>query len=204
METRGKFIVFEGTDGCGKTTQMKLLSEALQKRGIPVSLTREPTYSPIGMLLRKCLSREIETDERAIAALFAADRLDHIAWIEGELQKGSNVLCDRYYFSSLAYNGGIVSYDWVLELNRPAMETLAPDLVIYLDVAPEEGMRRVGSRDSTERYERLELQRRIRDTFLYTFARLEDQPVAFIPSDVSVGETHQRVLSEVLKLLGEN
>ena len=78
MATKGKFIVFEGTDGSGKSTQMKMLGKYLKTKGIPVYGTHEPTESPFGALLRSCLTGRVEADERAIAALFAADRIDHI------------------------------------------------------------------------------------------------------------------------------
>ena len=113
MADKGKFIVFEGTDGSGKSTQMKLLAKYLKGKGIECLLTHEPTDSPFGGVLRACLTGRIETDERAIAALFAADRLDHITnpgiGIQQHLDAGITVLCDRYYFSTHAYNGALVS-----------------------------------------------------------------------------------------------
>ena len=78
MATKGKFIVFEGIDGSGKSSQMRLLAQYLGDRGVRVHLTCEPTQSPIGSLLRDCLTGKLDTDERTIAALFAADRLHHI------------------------------------------------------------------------------------------------------------------------------
>ena len=116
MANRGKFIVFEGTDGSGKSTQMKMAGKFLQGRGISCILTHEPTDSPFGALLRSCLTGRIDTDERAIAALFAADRLDHISnrvnGIVKHLEEGTTVLCDRFYLSSFAYNGGVVPLEW--------------------------------------------------------------------------------------------
>ena len=88
-------------------------------------------------MLRACLTGRIETDERAIAALFAADRLDHITnpvnGIQKHLDAGITVLCDRYYFSSLAYNGGLVSAEWVAQLNAQAMQLLRADLTVFID-----------------------------------------------------------------------
>ena len=78
MDTKGKFIVFEGTDGSGKSTQMKMLFKYLAGRGVSCFCTREPTDSPFGALLRSCLTGRVEADEHTIAAMFAADRLDHI------------------------------------------------------------------------------------------------------------------------------
>lgn len=197
MVNKGKFIVFEGTDGSGKSTQMKLLAQYLTEKGIACRCTREPTDSPFGTLLRSCMHKETETNEQTIAALFAADRLDHIqnaaCGMEKDIADGVSVLCDRYYFSSLAYNGGFVSYEWVFELNRPAMERLAPDVVIFLDVDPEEGMRRVSRRGERDRYEQLEMQRRIRARYLETFARFPSQRVEIVSSREDKNETQAQV-----------
>ena len=198
MNTKGKFIVFEGTDGSGKTTQMKLLAEYLTARGIPVSMTHEPTTSPFGSLLRDCMSGRIDTDERTIAALFAADRLDHIQrpadGMLARLNEGETVLCDRYYFSSFAYNGGFAPLEWVIELNRPAMEILRPDLVVYLDLPAEDGMARVGRRTERERYENLERQRLIRAKYFEVFERFKNEEnIAVVASEQDRMQTQAQV-----------
>ena len=198
MATRGKFIVFEGTDGSGKSTQMRLLGEYLTEKGIPVYSTHEPTESPFGALLHDCMAKRIETSEHAIAALFAADRLDHIENpVSGMLKKlgeGYTVLCDRYYFSSLAYNGGFVSLEWVEELNRPAMELLRPDLVIFLDVTTEESMKRIGRRGETERYETLEKQMKIRNKFFEVFEKYRGiENIAVIKSEEDKARTQANI-----------
>lgn len=176
MNAKGKFIVFEGTDGSGKSTQMKLLGKYLASKGVNVFLTCEPTDSPFGAQLRSCLTGRIETNEHTIAALFAADRLDHIFnavnGIKQKLDDGVTVLCDRYYFSSLAYNGGFVPYEWVLSLNTPAMQALKADLTIFIDLPPEEGMRRISKRGAAERYETLDKQKKIRDRYFALFDKL--------------------------------
>lgn len=197
MANRGKFIVFEGTDGSGKSTQMKLLGKYLAAK-VPVYSTHEPTDSPFGALLHACMNGRIETGEHAIAALFAADRLDHIQnpvnGILAKLEAGYTVLCDRYYFSSFAYNGGFVSPEWVEELNRPAMELLRPDLVIFLDLTPEEGMKRVARRGETERYETLEKQKKIRNRFFEVFEKYKGvENVAVIKSEEEKERTQQSI-----------
>ena len=163
MKNRGKFIVFEGTDGSGKSTQMKMLASYLNEMGARCYLTHEPTDSPVGSLLRSCLTGRIDADEHTIAALFAADRLDHIHnpvnGILKKLNEGVNVLCDRYYLSSFAYNGGFVPLEWVIELNRPAREALKPDLTVFLYLDAEDSMERVMGRGETERYETVERQK---------------------------------------------
>lgn len=187
MEEKGKFIVFEGTDGSGKSTQMKLLGKYLEEKGEECYLTHEPTDSPFGALLRKCMSGETDADEHAIAALFAADRLDHILnpvnGIKAKLDAGITVLCDRYYFSSFAYNGGFVPLDWVVALNTPAMEMLRPDLVVYIDVPIEESMKRILRRGEQERYETQEKQQKIRAKFFEVFERFKEENVKIVKSE---------------------
>ncbi len=207
MATKGKFIVFEGTDGSGKSTQMRLLAEYLTQRGVPVTTTHEPTESPFGALLHDCMARRIETSEHAIAALFAADRLDHIENPEygmlKQLEAGTTILCDRYYFSSLAYNGGFVPLEWVEELNRPAMQLLRPDLVIFLDVTTEESMRRVGRRVEKERYETFEKQRKIRDQYFEVFERYKGvENIAVIKSEEEKGRTQENIRRAADALFG--
>ena len=207
MADKGKFIVFEGTDGSGKTTQIKLLAKYLKGKGIECLLTHEPTDSPFGGVLRACLTGRIETDERAIAALFAADRLDHITnpvnGIQKHLDAGITVLCDRYYFSSLAYNGGLVSAEWVAQLNAPAMQLLRADLTVFIDLSPEESMKRVSRRGETERYESLGTLRRVRDAYFDAFARFgKGENIAVIASEEERDRTQANIRREVAKLFG--
>ncbi len=207
MDTKGKFIVFEGTDGSGKSTQMKMLCKYLAGRGVSCFCTREPTDSPFGALLRSCLTGRVEADEHTIAAMFAADRLDHINngvnGIKKKLSEGETVLCDRYYYSSLAYNGGFVSLDWVAELNRPAMEALRPDLVIYIDLPPEDGMKRVARRGETDRYETIEKQKKIHDNYMEVFSRFgKGENVVTVKSENDKGFTQEHIRKAVDKLFG--
>ena len=207
METKGKFIVFEGTDGSGKSTQMKMLGKYLKAKGVPCYPTHEPTDSPFGALLRSCLTGRVEADERAIAALFAADRIDHITnTVNGILKKldeGTTVLCDRYYFSSFAYNGGFVPIEWVVELNKPAMGLLRPDLTIFLDLSVEESMRRVARRGEAERYETEEKQRRIRERYFDIFRAFGGKEnIAIIKSEEDKERTQANVRAAAEKLFG--
>lgn len=203
MEEKGKFIVFEGMDGSGKSTQMKMLSKYLEEKGVACYLTCEPTESPVGGVLRSCLTGRIEADEPTIALLFAADRVDHINnpvnGIRSKLDAGITVLCDRYYYSSFAYNGGFVPLDWVKELNRPAME-LRPDLVIYLDLSSEESMKRVLRRGETQRYETQEKQQKIRAKFFEVFEQLQDENIQIIKSEEDKFLTQRHIREQVEKL----
>ena len=205
---KGLFITFEGADGCGKSTQMKLLGKYLSAKGIPVYSTHEPTDSPFGALLHDCMGRRIETSEHAIALLFAADRLDHIQnpayGMKKKLEEGVTVLCDRYYFSSFAYNGGFVPLEWVEELNRPAMEELRPDLVLFLDISPEESMKRVRRRGATERYETLERQQKTRQKFFEVFERYKGiENILIVESEENKERTQAHIRRAVDALFGE-
>ena len=206
MKNRGKFIVFEGTDGSGKSTQMKMLASYLTEMGARCYLTHEPTESPVGSLLRSCLTGRIDADEHTIAALFAADRLDHIHnpvnGILKKLNEGVNVLCDRYYLSSFAYNGGFVPLEWVIELNRPAREALKPDLTVFLYLDAEDSMERVMGRGETERYETVERQKKIRKNYLDLIARFPDENVATVVSEADKRDTQEKIRKAVNGLFG--
>ena len=152
------FIALEGIDGCGKSTQVKLLAENLKNAGYKVYTTFEPTDSPIGSLIRNIFNHRIEADHKTIAGLFVADRLDHLLnktnGILKKIEEGYTVITDRYYFSSYAYHGTHMPLDWVIEANSLAAELLRPDLNIYIDISPEISMKRLGKgRNSMELYE---------------------------------------------------
>ena len=205
---RGKFIVFEGLDGSGKTTQMRMLVEYLESKGEACFSTREPTDSAFGTQLRSCMKGNIDTNEYTIAALFAADRLDHILdsvnGIKKKLDEGVNVFCDRYYFSSYAYNGEFVPFEWVVELNRPAREMMKPDLTVFIDLSSEESMKRVGRRSEAERYETMEKQQKIRERFFTAFKRFPEEKVAIVTSEEEKEKTQAAIRKAVLPLFGLN
>ncbi|MBP6333959.1 MAG: dTMP kinase [Bacteroidia bacterium] len=172
------FIAFEGIDGSGKSTQVKLLSEALEKAGHKVYTTFEPTDSPIGKLIRDVFSHKLEADHRVIAGLFVADRLDHLLnksnGILKKLEEGYTVITDRYYFSSYAYHGTHMSMDWVIEANSLSADLLRPDLNIYIDLPPDISMQRLStSRISIELYETIENLRNVRDKYFEAFDKLK-------------------------------
>ncbi|HEY2027691.1 MAG TPA: dTMP kinase [Myxococcales bacterium] len=158
----GRFIVFEGLDGAGTTTQAKLLADRLTKQGRAVYLAHQPSEGPAGLLIRQILAGRTATpqadgklgvvDERVMALLFAADRLDHLgAQIEPRLARGEDVILDRYTLSSLAYQGASVSHDFIAQANRFARK---PDLTLFLYVPAAIALDRVRSRGAKlERYE---------------------------------------------------
>ncbi|MBO5955701.1 MAG: dTMP kinase [Clostridia bacterium] len=179
MGTKGKFIVFEGIDGSGKSTQMKILSQRLAKRGIKTRLTLEPTYGLVGETLHNILSGKIKADPKVTAALFVADRLDHITNSENGvlkcLESGETVICDRYYFSSYAYQSTEVPAEWVIEANRLCAETLRPDVTIFIDISPDEAMRRINAnRETIEIYENKDKLTSVREAYFKAFERMKD------------------------------
>ena len=147
MKNRGKFIVLEGIDGSGKSTQMKLLAKALEEKNQEARLTLEPTYGMVGDPLHRILSGEIEADPKVVAALFVADRLDHILNREDgvlkTLNEGKWVICDRYYFSSYAYQSVEVPEKWVIDANSLCADALRPDVTIFIDISPKAAMERI-------------------------------------------------------------
>jgi dTMP kinase len=179
------FIAFEGIDGSGKSTQVKLLSENLKKAGHKVYSTFEPTDSPIGSVIRNIFKHRIEADHRVIAGLFVADRLDHLLnktnGILKKLEEGYTVITDRYYFSSYAYHGTHMSLDWVIEANSMSADLLRPDLNIYIDISPDISMKRLtNGRSSIELYETKENLRNVRDKYLEAIEQLKFKENIFI------------------------
>lgn len=158
LERRGAFIVFEGVEGAGKGTQMKMAREFLEEQGYEVLVTREPGGTELGERLRHLLlDRDVgPIDARAEALLFAASRAQHVSSvIRPALEEGKLVLCDRYIDSSVAYQAGgrgLPEQD-ILALNVWATQGLFPDLVILLHLEPGEGLARVG-----EGLDRIELE----------------------------------------------
>jgi dTMP kinase len=146
-----KFITFEGCDGCGKTTVLKLVSEELSKRNIDFLLTREPGGSKIAEQIRNIIldKKNIEEDSRTEALLYAASRRQHLTDVVlPALEKGKLVLSDRYIDSSLAYQGYArgIGIKEVMSINAFAINGLMPDVTFFLDLTPEEGLKRIASR----------------------------------------------------------
>lgn len=172
------FIAFEGIDGSGKSTQVKLLSYNLKNAGHKVYLTCEPTDSPIGKMIRSIFSHKMEADHRTIAGLFVADRLNHLLnktdGILKKLEEGYTVITDRYYFSSYAYHGAHMPMDWVIEANRLSADLLRPDLNIYIDISPEASMERLtNERSSIDLYETVENLKTVRSKYKEAFELLK-------------------------------
>ena len=171
---QGFFVTFEGPEGSGKSTQIRLLADHLKSRGIPTVVTCEPGGSFLGKKIRQLLLHsEVKPESEAELFLFLADRADHVAGVvRPALARGWTVLCDRYTDSTLAYQGGGrgLSIPRLERLNREATGGLKPDLTFLLDLPVEVGLARAGKRSKgkTDRMERehLKFHQAVRATFL--------------------------------------
>jgi len=163
------FIVFEGGEGSGKSTQAKALRRRLLRRGYPVVLTREPGGTPIGNRLRRwVLWGEGLTPQTELLFILAARSQLVAEVIRPALKRGGTVICDRYFYSTLAYQGYGRGMDLGLlqSLNGLVTGGVAPDLVVFLDMDTEEGLeRKAGDRDRFER-EDMSFHRRVREGYL--------------------------------------
>lgn len=182
---KGRFVVFEGLDGSGKTTQMARIQHRFTCMGIDTVTTCEPTDGPVGSLIRQMLAGRIPVDPRTLAALFAADRTDHLVTkdtgVEALMNKGRTVLCDRYYFSSYAYHAKDMDLDWIITLNTVNAQILKPDLTLFIDVAPETCLERIrAGRNRLDMFEKIDILTRVREHYFAAFERLRDQETVVV------------------------
>ncbi len=166
-----RFVVLEGLDGSGTTTQMKLLHERLAAAGAPFWTTWEPTDGPIGALIRTILARRAAALPRSIALLYAADRAEHLFSAGGIVERttrGELVVSDRYIFSSLAYQSIDLGFDFVQALNG---DFPLPRCVIFLDTPVEVCQQRIARRGERELFDGFQFQTRVREGYLSAFER---------------------------------
>jgi dTMP kinase len=210
----GKLITFEGIDGCGKSTQMRLLEQYLTERGVPVVSTREPGGTELGRKVRSALLDGAKGSVEPLAELllYAADRAQHVRRvIMPALAEGKVVLCDRFYDATTVYQGYARGFDLKLvnQLNELATGGLKPDLTLLFDLDVETGLKRTRKRgdktgEAAARPDRLdqepiEFHERVRRAYL-EIAALEPQRFRIIPSAGPVEETFNMVIKEVLGL----
>ena len=205
---KGLFIVFEGIDGAGKSTQARLLAEALEREGRRVYITAEPTPLPSGRALREVLGGKVKKTPCEIAIMFAEDRVAHNKdgeiGIEKLLAEGVCIICDRYYYSSLAYQGSQCDYEWVRSLNTRCPEIRHPDLCVFLDLTPEESMKRIMSanRDGTEIYETEEILAKVRNTFMKVIEDMSrEDRIAVIDASRDIDTIASDILAAVKSVL---
>jgi dTMP kinase len=200
----GRLIVIEGLDGAGTTTQVKRLVEHLTAKGMRAHATREPSDGPVGRLIREMLVGEHAIEGQKLSQgtfglLFAADRLDHMQReVDPQIAAGAIVVSDRWYHSSLAYQGTGADRDWIATLNARAR---TPDLTIFLQVRPEvAAKRRATARRREELFEDLQMQQEVDAGYKATIAELKAQGERI---EILDGElTEDQVFAAIVRVVG--
>lgn len=208
MFSKGKFIVIEGLDGSGKTTQTKIITDKLISKGINVVNHAEPTGREYGKMCREVLSGKKKCTKSQLALLFTADRIDHNVndedGINMHVDKGDTVICDRYYYSTLAYQGVDVGMEWLRSLNLDCEDIRKPDMCIFLDLAPEKSMERIyanRSADQIEIYETQDYLTSIRKRFYNCLESLKDsENIVVINADGTIEEVAAKIEEAVMSL----
>ena len=201
---KGLFITFEGADGCGKTTQMKLLADYLESQGLEVVLTREPGGKGLGERVREILlNYDGEVSDRCESFLFLADRAQNIDIIVNPaVEQGKIVLCDRHIDSTVAYQGygrGL-DLDRIKMLNNLATNGRKPDLTIVFDIDVETSMKRVGSEKDRMESAGIEFHNKVRNGYL-EIAKQEPERVKVIDASRSIEEVFDDVIKVISPLL---
>lgn len=196
------FITFEGADGCGKTTQIKLIDEYLRSKGYKTLLTREPGSKGLGEKIREILlNYDGEVSSRCESFLFLADRAQHVdCIIKPALQEGTIVLCDRHTDSTVAYQGygrGL-DIEEIKKLNALATGGLKPDLTIVFDVDIKTSQARVGKNKDRMESAGIEFFKKVREGFL-EIAKEEPQRVKVINSSDTIENIHKKVVELIGK-----
>jgi len=201
---KGLFIVFEGIDGSGKTTQSKLLFELFSKEGKQVIWTKEPTDGDIGSLLTNKYLKEVDLPI-VDALLFAADREEHLKDVViPALNQGKIVVSDRYYHSTLAYQQAQgLELKWLLELNK---NFIKPDLTIIIDLEPEIAIERIEKDkkrkiEDRKKFEKLEFLKKVRKNFLDLPKVLKDEKIVVIEGNKEKEEVFEAVVKEIKNIL---
>ena len=198
---KGKFITFEGCDGCGKSTQLKLLSEYLAKENVPHIFTREPGGGKISEAIREILlnGKNAEMTDDCEALLYAAARMQHLAdRVEPALAEGKLVVCDRYVDSSLAYQAYAreLGRDFIEKINAYALENYLPDLTVFIDLTPEAAFARKHGADENDRMEQagITFHKRVYEGY-DTLANEYPQRIARVDGKRTPVEIFQRVIA---------
>ena len=198
MGARGFFICVEGLDGCGKTTQTKLLVRRLRRKRYDAIYTAEPSRGKIGKFIKRhCLHGEKRVSSIIEALLFAADRFEHVEdVIVPAIGKGKIVVSDRYVYSSLAYQGAAgLDLGWIEKVNEHAIH---PDLAFFIDVKPEIVVKRLKPKKSV--MENLQTQQKVREVYMKF---VENGELVKIDGNGSVQEVAESILKAALKGFGK-
>ena len=198
-----KFITFEGIDGCGKSTQARLLLEYMNKSGVETILVREPGGTNISESIREILlhSSSGQMGDRTESLLMTASRAQLTQEvIIPNMDQGKFVIADRYSDSTLAYQGGGRNLDieWLIELNNYATFTLLPDITFFVDIRSEEALRRLDSNKDRIEGEGIEFQARVRKTYHKLAERFNNRYV-IMDGYGEIDDIHQKVLNEMIR-----
>ena len=201
--TGSLFIVIEGLDGAGGTTQCRLLQSWLERQGHTVVSTNEPTDRPVGKFIRGVLQDpHSKVGDEVLAYLFAADRQDHLdGRVRPALSRGDVVISDRYYHSSLAYQSLSLDFDFVAQLNSTFP---APDVTIFLSLEPETSFARVQNRGlPAERFETLDRLRSISQSYsrVIEYCQQRGDHLICLDATQSIEEIHEQICIEVASLM---
>lgn len=205
----GTFITFEGIDGSGKSTQLRLLAQYLRAQGCELLLSREPGGTPVGLRLREALlDVQGEVDPLTELLVFAADRAQHVRKvIRPALEKGAVLISDRYADATRAYQGAGrgFSHELISEIIELATEGLVPDLTLLFDVAVEESISRTTRRSAKNKRDRLDTEKadfheRVREEYL-RIARAEPERMKVIETTGSIEDTQERLREIVVPFL---
>lgn len=194
----GTFFAFEGIDGSGKSSQIQALCKKLPE----AIATAQPSQGAMGQLLRSYLQVQQSADPRAIALLFAADRLDHITREDGlqqQMARGKTILCDRYYFSSFAYQSLDLPMEEVIACNKMARELLRPTATFFLDVPVDVALYRIKQRGGKQ--ELFESKQRLQQTYenyQKAFGQFQEEEKIYL---IDAARPQQEITEELLSLI---
>jgi dTMP kinase len=203
----GRLIVIEGLDGAGTTTQVRMLHGRLS-RAHSVYVTYEPSEGPVGLLIRAALEHRVRVDDATLAALFAADRMDHLyhtvgrGGIAAHLSRGDHVLTDRYHLSSLAYQGMTLDWEWIWDMHA---RCIRPDLTLFVDVPVTICLERIaqGRGEHFDLFENQGALTQARESYLDSIRRLRElgETIAVVDGDAAPDEVHARIWTYIDPLL---
>lgn len=200
-EKHGLLIVFEGTDGTGKSTQLQLLYDTLKEKNYPVLATREPTEGRYGQKIRQLYIDRKKYSHEEELELFLADRREHVdELLNPALNQGKIVLCDRYFLSTAAYQGAIgFDPETVLARNSFAPE---PDLALLFQIPVDKGITRIisGRGDTLNDFEQAESLQKVAEIF----AAIDRPYIRRIDAEGSIESIHQTVMSHVAALFSSS
>lgn len=204
---KGLFITIEGTDGAGKSTQIELLTEYLSKKGRDVLVTREPGGTPIGEKIREIIldTENSEMSDITEAMLYAASRAQHVnEKIKPALLEGKIVICDRFVDSSIAYQSSArgISRELIEDINKYAVCGITPDITLYFDITPEEGIKRKKNMHKLDRIEKEkeDFHKRVYDGY-QNLLKLYPERIKRVDASQSISYVHKQVIEYINKIL---